>query len=323
MDICLCVQESSGLGSRISHRFAKMVAGAQSMLKIMAARPFRRKHAPAKRLGAKITCKGSACTCNLVTQGKQIAEANVRFRGDISHTRTSDSVLIPTAEQKGVITQEEPECDIEDIQIEDVVGRGSHGTVYKAMLCSSVIAVKVNRSEAAQASGISNTKSSQTPELELLKGMSHPNLVEIFDVHEVYGDQCVGEEDYFDDAVSFDSDMVTSPCYINKNSIWSENYRKSETWVIMEYCNQGSLWDAIRRGDFKLKEEQSNMQDHRKIIEVGLEIARAMGYLHKHGIIHGDLKAQNVMLQSSDRAPKQVVAKVGDFGMCRRLQLDR
>lgn len=80
---------------------------------------------------------------------------------------------------------------------------------------------------------------------------------------------------------------------------------------------QGSLWDAVQRGDFRVQGKGKKVQ-YGKVIEVALEVAFAMQHLHEVGIVHGDLKAQNVMLQGSKSSSKNFVAKVGDFGLCRR-----
>lgn len=62
--------------------------------------------------------------------------------------------------------------------------------------------------------------------------------------------------------------------------------------MVMEYCNRGSLWDAIQRGD------AGSALNYKKIIEVALEVTIGLQYLHRIGIIHGDIKAVNVPLQS-------------------------
>ena len=59
-----------------------------------------------------------------------------------------------------------------------------------------------------------------------------------------------------------------------------------------------------------------------------LDVAEACAYLHSRDIIHGDLTASNVLLQTrptqapqaGEREPIEFVCKVGDFGLARVLE---
>ncbi|MCA9570929.1 MAG: protein kinase [Myxococcales bacterium] len=49
-------------------------------------------------------------------------------------------------------------------------------------------------------------------------------------------------------------------------------------------------------------------------LQVFLEIVQGIDYLHGKGIVHGDLKPENVMIEGEYRRPETWVAKVTDFG---------
>jgi serine/threonine protein kinase len=50
------------------------------------------------------------------------------------------------------------------------------------------------------------------------------------------------------------------------------------------------------------------------MLQTALEVAQAMMHLHSESIIHGDLKARNILLKSSGSHGRGFVAKVADFG---------
>jgi serine/threonine protein kinase len=51
------------------------------------------------------------------------------------------------------------------------------------------------------------------------------------------------------------------------------------------------------------------------LVETAIDVARAMAHLHKHNIVHSDLKARNVLLRSDAHDPRGFTAKVADFGL--------
>lgn len=46
------------------------------------------------------------------------------------------------------------------------------------------------------------------------------------------------------------------------------------------------------------------------VADTALDVARAMAHLHKHNIVHSDLKARNILLRSDNQDPRGFVAKV-------------
>ena len=61
---------------------------------------------------------------------------------------------------------------------------------------------------------------------------------------------------------------------------------RDEVWVVMEYMEGGSLADIAT----------ANMMSEGQIAAVSREICRGLDHLHRHGIIHRDMKSDNVLL---------------------------
>ena len=64
---------------------------------------------------------------------------------------------------------------------------------------------------------------------------------------------------------------------------------KNELWVVMEYMEGGSLTDVFI----------ANFTEG-QISAVSREIAKGLQYLHKHGVIHRDIKSGSVLLSLTD-----------------------
>lgn len=78
-----------------------------------------------------------------------------------------------------------------------------------------------------------------------------------------------------------------------------------EYYLVLEYLQGGDLFDYLKSRDFNISEDQQ-----RKFLG---ELTHAMKFLHDKGIIHRDLKLENVMM-TTDHDTK-ASTKLVDFGL--------
>ncbi|KAI6205164.1 hypothetical protein M3Y94_00761500 [Aphelenchoides besseyi] len=88
----------------------------------------------------------------------------------------------------------------------------------------------------------------------------------------------------------------------------SNGKRHDQLWLVMEFCGSGSVTDLV-------KSTKGNSLKEEWIAYICREVLNGLSHLHKHNVIHRDIKGQNVLL--TDNAEIKLV----DFGVS--AQLDR
>src|SRR5262249_47911076 len=69
-------------------------------------------------------------------------------------------------------------------------------------------------------------------------------------------------------------------------------------WIAMEYIEGKSLTQSIRRM------HTTGMQDWRPTVNLAIQIARALEAAHRHGLRHGNLTPQAILVRGMDKAAK-------------------
>ncbi|PNW71316.1 hypothetical protein CHLRE_16g649100v5 [Chlamydomonas reinhardtii] len=200
-----------------------------------------------------------------------------------------------------------------------LIGRGGFGNVYLGEWEGRKVAVKV-------VTGNNNETASDQPEDKewearkekmaqmeaiLMASVNHPNIVHTLKVIAHQGDAMDPE------LAAIERELFTEK---------EDQHPPSFEWhIIMEYCDRGSLSRALAAMRFhEFVETQGYVRwDAWACLQTLKEVTKALMFLHENRILHGDLKAANVLLSSSETDRRGFVAKVSDFGLSRVLAGNR
>lgn len=78
-------------------------------------------------------------------------------------------------------------------------------------------------------------------------------------------------------------------------------------WISMEFMEGGSLSDKLRNGPLPLREA----------LEIAIQIANALYYIHHLGLVHQDVKPENILFD------KHGIPKLSDFGTAKILLMEK
>lgn len=210
------------------------------------------------------------------------------FATVLEQPRTSVDVQRNSGDQPAITLLSSKLDPFDDVKMGPLLGKGAYGRVYRATWKGSLVAVKVLEHLKSEEGGVDSVEA-------LLSGqLSHPNVVQSYKYH---------------------TRVVT-----NNNSLFDDKHAEvMETWMILEFCNKGSLSDGVERGWFRRKVGLFEVE-YKAVLATAREVAGAMCYLHSRNILHADLTGNNILLCSSAKDERRFTAKVADFGLSRVLE---
>lgn len=178
-----------------------------------------------------------------------------------------------------------------DLKMGDVIGFGSFSTVHAALNAyGDHLAIKKIRLQEDDAVMVKRMQR----EIQILGSMNHRNIVKLVDV-------------FSDDSVNESVNSTVS--------------------IAMERCMGGELFDFVNdfqtflgngeRSWRRTGTNQTLIVTEGHIAKMVQQILLAVNYLHDKGVVHRDLKLENVMLSEAFAVEKDPEIKLIDFGFSR------
>jgi serine/threonine protein kinase len=135
---------------------------------------------------------------------------------------------------------------------------------------------------------------------------AHDSLLERNVALKVLHEQYNADEDFVE-RFKREARSVAQLQHPNIVTVIDRGEAEGRQYIVFEYIEGENLKElVVRKGRL----------DVREALEIALEVARGLAFAHQNGIIHRDVKPQNVLL-NGDGKPK-----VTDFGIARSLDVD-
>jgi eukaryotic-like serine/threonine-protein kinase len=117
-----------------------------------------------------------------------------------------------------------------------------------------------------------------------------------------------GEDDEYVERFKREARAVAQLSHPNIVTVIDRGQDRERQFIVFELVEGQNLKQVLdRRGALPIGE----------VVELALEIGRGLAFAHERGIVHRDVKPQNVLLNGDGRA------KVTDFGIARSLNVER
>ena len=203
-----------------------------------------------------------------------------------------------------------------------VLGRGGYGKVMLGEWQRRLAAVKVMHARHDHGDAVTDAM-----EMAVLLTLQHPNIVSVY--------ACLTdmvEEAPAPPPLGNGGELAPAACTPVPAAAAGPRFRRllpgdgdvaTCNIVVMEYCDRGTLADAVR-GRARLFHRPlpggAVGVDLAAVVDVLVEIAGSLAYMHRCNLLHGDVKLDNVLLKSDPTHALGVAPKLADFGLTKILK---
>src|SRR6476619_316645 len=125
-------------------------------------------------------------------------------------------------------------------------------------------------------------------------------------VGELIADRYADDEDYVE-RFRREARAVARLSHPNIVTVIDRGEDEGRQFIVFEYVDGENLKQMV---------ERNGPLPARRAVELGLEMADALAFAHEHGLVHRDVKPQNVLLTPDGEA------KMTDFGIARSLDVE-
>jgi eukaryotic-like serine/threonine-protein kinase len=135
---------------------------------------------------------------------------------------------------------------------------------------------------------------------------AHDSLLERYVALKVLHQQYNEDEDFVE-RFKREARSVAQLQHPNIVTVIDRGEEDGRQYIVFEFIDGENLKElVVRKGRL----------DVRDALEIALEVARGLAFAHEHGLVHRDVKPQNVLLNGDG------LAKVTDFGIARSLDVE-
>jgi serine/threonine protein kinase len=133
---------------------------------------------------------------------------------------------------------------------------------------------------------------------------AHDRLLERTVALKILHEQYTRDEDYVE-RFRREARAVAQLAHPNIVTVIDRGEQEGRQFIVFEYVDGENVKELLNRGPLEAREA----------IRLALQVARALSFAHERGLVHRDVKPQNVLLNEDGQA------KVTDFGIARSLDV--